>query len=134
MATKINPTLTKSIKEFSKNGRSIRSIKKTLSEGGHDVSVSTIYRVIKDIGKKRSAVARGKPIPKNKYPKKKCTKSVLKRIDNLTSKPNPPSQRAIAQRVNMSQPMVHKIIHQDLQKKVMKKAKVHRLRSEERRV
>ena len=72
--------------------------------------------------------ASGQDIPRNSYPSKKKNSATLKKIDRLTDKANPPTQREIANQCQISKSYVNTIIHQNFEKTVQKKAKLHTLK------
>ncbi|OXA63018.1 hypothetical protein Fcan01_00539 [Folsomia candida] len=103
MGPKIDPKVEASVKALSKANLSVR-------------------------GKRRQSIASGQGIARNACPSKKKNSATLKKIDRLTDKENPPSQRQIAKQCQISKSYVNTIIHRDLCKTVLRKAKLHALK------
>jgi hypothetical protein len=59
------------------------------------------------------------------------TEAKLKKLDNMTNQPNPPTQRAMAKKLNTCQYTVMHHIHTTLNKKKKKKPKVHSLNAQQ---
>ena len=92
-----------------------------------------MYKIINNDGKRRSILSATGVKPKNDYPCKKKTPALLRKIDSLVNKENPPSQNAIAKQCNITQPYVHRIIHQDLGNQVRRKPRCHQLKESHKR-
>ena len=103
---------------------SYRDVVKKLKVKGYFVSTMNVYNVVNSKGKQRKCEETGA-----KY--KKCrpcpivTPEVIKAIDQLTNRENVPTQSFIAQKVNVSQATVNRVIHDKLDKKTREKTKVH---------
>lgn len=111
-------------------------------------SYSQIINVLKEdniaISKKGIHCILGDPkitklyeVPAEKFTKKCHPKSVrkpelVKTIATLIDVENPPTQKTLAKRFKTSQTTIRKIISQDLQRKLKKKPKVHRMTSAHR--
>jgi len=90
------------------------------------VSKCLISKVLNSKGIKREAVAAGHIPPPRRSSRKVLTKTVLRKIDLLTSKENPPSQKQISHKVKVSRSSVGKALT-ILKKKLRRKIKVHQL-------
>ena len=108
------------------NKWSLRRIANHLKKLGHVVSHKTVSNVINKKGKKRQARENG-IIYKPSVRSRKVTKSMLVKLDRWTSNPNPLSQKEMAKRLGISQPLVSTIIKRDLKKITRKKLRVHYL-------
>lgn len=102
MGPKIDPKVEYTIKALSKVKTRGKDIQNILKESGNVIALSTIYNIINSEGKRRSAVASGRPVPKNNYLCKKKNKTLLRKIDRLTDQENPPSQRTIGNKSGIS--------------------------------
>lgn len=116
------------MKSFSGAGMGYKKIQKNLKEGGISLSLTAIRNIVLCVGKRRQDDAAGVLKPKNQYPSFKVISEVIKKVDRLTTKEYPPSQRDIGKMTGLSQTTVHKIIHNNLQKKTRKKTLVHVLK------
>ena len=108
---------------------SCRRIAKHLTEGRNSVSVATVSRVLRNIGKTREARQLGlvyKHLPRNQ----KLTNSKLKELDRMSSKPNPLSQENMARKLGVSQTTICVAIKQKLGKRTRVKRQVHALTTE----
>ena len=85
--------------------------KNRLKRLAHEVNRPTIHAVLSNKGIRRNAITKSLPVPKRQYPKKIWTKPLISKIDRLTSKENPPSQRQIAKECHVLQQTVFKVIH-----------------------
>ncbi len=90
------------------------------------ISQTAVFNIIHSKGKRRQAKAKGLPSPVKYQPPKVVTRDILKRVDLLTSKPNPPGQRRIGQLVNVSQTTVSRLVKK-LGKRIARKTRVHKL-------
>ncbi|OXA46652.1 Transposable element Tcb1 transposase [Folsomia candida] len=125
MGPKINPEVERSVLVLSKSGSSERDIQKRLQCSEIKLSTGAIHNIIHGVGIRREAKNAGLPIPPNNYPPVKASKTVIKKIDRLTSKENPPGQRTIAKAVNLSQGHISHIIKTKLHKKIHRKRSIH---------
>jgi hypothetical protein len=56
-------------------------------------------------------------------------KAMIRKVDLLTSKENPPTYKEMSKKLGISSPTIHKIIHQDLKKITHRKRVVHALKT-----
>ena len=126
MSREIPLELEHRIRQLSMNKWSLRRIANHLKKLGHVVSHKTVSNVINKKGKKRQARENG-IIYKPSVCSRKVTKSMLVKLDRWTSNPNPLSQKEMAKRLGISQPLVSTIIKRDLKKITRKKLRVHYL-------
>jgi hypothetical protein len=115
------------VKHFSKQGCSGSVIKNRLKTEGHVVSLNLIYKIINCEGIKRQAKASGRSVPPKNYPLSDHTKSIISKVNRLTSSKNPKTQQTIANRLGTSRRTVGRIIKNVLGKVKRKKTQVHRL-------
>lgn len=115
------------VRTLSKENFSKISIKNKLKEDDVDISISSISRILKNVGLKRQAILQGKPVPKYRRPPLKRTPGMVKKIKVLANRENPASYRAMKNKSGLSLGSIHKVIHQDLGLQTRKKSKVHRL-------
>ena len=106
-------------------------ISKRLKDEGILVSPSTCLRVIKGVGKRREARARGEQF-KHTRCRPKCTPAVLRRVRDLASRANPSSHSAMAQAVRLSKTRINQVIHKDLGLVSRKKPRLHALTDQQR--
>lgn len=126
MAPRLTPEEEGVIKTLSKLNYSYTAIIKYFKNQGRLVSKGTIHNVLKNKGHGREARSQGRlPSPQRRC-KKVLTRTVLKKIDLLTSKDNPLPQREVSRRVKVSQASVHRAI-KILGKKKRRKIRVHQL-------
>jgi hypothetical protein len=128
MGPKIDPSVERAVKTLSKAGFTGKDIQNQLNEGENRPRLSTIYDIIHNKGKRRVSIQKTGASPKNVYPCKKKTPALLRKINALTNKENPPSQNVMAKKLGISQGYVNRIIRKDLGKIVRRKVKVHRLK------
>ncbi|OXA41065.1 hypothetical protein Fcan01_23932 [Folsomia candida] len=103
MGHKINPEVEISVLILLRSGSSQRDIQKHLKCSDIQLSKGAIHKIIHGLRNKRNTINAGLPIPSNNDPPKKASKTVIRKIDRLTSKENPPGQRTIANMVKLSQ-------------------------------
>ena len=116
-----------SVRILSKANFSYPEIKAKLKEEDIDVSISTICRILKNIGIRRSAVRNKQPIPKFARPPIKRTTSVIQKVKRLVQTENPASHRSIQQQTSLTLPTISRVIHGDLCFVTRKKGRVHKL-------
>jgi len=126
MPKKIDPKVEGQVIGLSKAGSSQRSIVDTLRRDNIVISQRTVSRIINNVGNRRVLKAKGQPSPIKRQPCKVVTPRIVKRIDLLTQKENPPSQREIAHLVKVSQASVNAVIKK-LGKRLARKTRVHKL-------
>ncbi len=126
MTPPVSPELEAIIKTLFRLNYSYSMIIKEVKGQGFSLAKGTISKVLNNKGKKREAIAAGLPPPPRKYPRKVLTPTILKKIDLLTSKENPSSQKDIGRKVKVSTMSVNNAI-KILKKKLRRKTKVHQL-------
>ena len=104
----------------------VTRIREHLLKVGHNVSTSTIRRVILCIGFERNAKRSGQKYIK-KQPRTKVTSAIIRKIDNWTSGSNPKYQTYISKKVNISRRHVARVIKNDLEKNLTIKPRGQRL-------
>lgn len=124
---KISDRLEGVIKHLLRRGVKVKQIQEEVKSDGFDVSLSTIYRVKKNIGKER--VLSGTSGKKLKFPKacNKATPVVINKIKSMTRRVNPPTQREMAQKLGISVGTVNRVINDVIKAKLRKKSRVHQL-------
>lgn len=115
------------VKRLSKENYTKTAIKSKLKEEDIDISVSTITRMLQNIGIRRRALSQKKPVPKFKRRPIKRKPAMVNKIRQLVEKENPASYRHIKSKTSLSLRTIHKVIHNDLNNVTRKKAKVHKL-------
>lgn len=115
------------VKRLSKENYTKTAIKNKLKEEDIDISVKTITRMLQNVGIRRRALSRKKPVPKFKRRPIKRTPAMVNKIRQMAEKENPASYRHIQSKTSLSLPTIHKVIHTDLNNLSRKKTKVHRL-------
>jgi len=128
MPKKLNSEVEYLTRNYSREGLSIRAIVKKLEASDHQISKSTVSNIVNCIGNRRNHKLVGMSSPKKPQPSKKVTKDILRKIDLLTDKENPPSQSFIAKKFNLAQTTVSFVIRKKLGKKIKKKTVVHALK------
>jgi hypothetical protein len=119
---KLTPTESEiDVKRLSKEKYSYRQIKNKLKEEDVDVSISTICRILKNIGIRRTATSNKQLVPKYRTSPIKRTPEVLKKVKALAEKENPATRRDIQKQTSLSLDTIHKIIHTDLKLETKKK-------------
>src|SRR5579875_3886036 len=84
------------IKHFYNGGFSHRKIADKLKGSGFVVSRTSVSRVLNNVGKKRQQKSAGLSSPTKVQPSLKLNPPVLKKINCLISRENPPTQKFIA--------------------------------------
>lgn len=118
------------IKHLLIRGLKPSQILREVKEDGYKVSLSTIYRVKKNIGKERSLASTSNTGQRKvKFPRSctQATPDVVKKIRTMIQRVNPPTQREMAHNLHISLGTVNRVIHEVLQCKLRKKCKVHQL-------
>lgn len=85
-----------------------------------------ITKVLKNQGKNREALFAGLQPPPNRYARKVLTTTVLRKIELLTSKENPPTQTQISKKVKVSVSSLNRAT-KILKKRIRRKTRVHQL-------
>lgn len=125
MQKKLPVEVERLILALSEQGMTQNDVKKALLGQGYSVGLKTIYNVLHCIGERREARQQGFSTPPKPHPRPKRTKALLRKIDLLTSKENPPSQDCMAKRFSVSQRTTGRVIHKDLGKKTHQKHELH---------
>lgn len=128
MPKTINPECEPLVKAFSKDGLSIRAIKKKLQLSGFSISKSTVANIINNVGVFRQSSLLGQNTPSKSYPFRLRTPELVKKVCQLTNKENPESQRNIAKLCGVSQTTINKVIKVDPKKVTRRKTKLHVLK------
>lgn len=92
---------------LSEAGLTQRSIVSRLKQKGIAISQRSVSNIVNNNGKRRQAKAKGLSSPVKVQPAKVVNPGIVRRIDVLTSKENPPSQRELSRRVGVSLSTVH---------------------------
>ena len=129
----IKSDLETDIKRLSKENYSYRGIQNKLKEEDVDVSLSSICRILNGIGISRQAGINGEKKPKKRSTPIKRTPEMIKKIKDYVTKESPMSHRDIKKETSLSLQTINKIIHKDLNLKIRKKVKVHRLLPEHKK-
>jgi hypothetical protein len=116
------------INHFSSSGLSYKAIVDKVKLSGHKISKTTVHNVVHGIGKTRTCRNIGLPSPKKSYPSKTVSKPMIRKVDIMTDKENPPTQTAMADKLKVSRRTIGRIIKEKLGKKVKKKTAVHALK------
>jgi len=115
------------VKTLSSEGFSNRLIQKRLLVKGHKVSLGSIIIIINSVGEIRQDGKFKGVVNRTGQVQPARTPALIKRVDLLTSKENPPSQNQMAQVLKTSPTTILRIIRENLVKVKRFKAKVHRL-------
>ena len=115
------------VKRLSKENYSKTAIKNKFKEEDIDISISTITRILENVGIRRRALSEKKPVPKFNRPPIKRTVTMVTKVKSLAGKENPASYRHIQKQTGLTLHTIHRIIHQDLNKETKKKTRVHKL-------
>ena len=110
-----------------KQNMSYRKIVKTVKEMGYSISVASIHRIKHCKGISRNLPL--KPGEKRTIPKRctAATPDVIRKIDRMIKRVNPPSQGEMANSCGVSLGTVNRIINCLLKAKLRKKRPVHKL-------
>ena len=106
---------------------SYEKIRNKLLESDISVSLSTIIRIIKNDKRDRSSHPRSPRKFGNQNLPSARISSNIKKVASAIKKPNPPTQRAMAIKLGISQTSINTILKQDLGQKLRKKRRVHSL-------
>ena len=128
MPKKIDPEVEGRVKALSGLGLTLEVIVDTLKGDNIIISKSCVHNIVSGKGKRRQAKLQGLPSPVKVQPPKKVTTAMMRRLDLLTSRENPKSQRELARSLQVSQPHVCRLIKK-LRKRVARKTRVHKLTS-----
>lgn len=109
---------------------STRDIRKKLLQDKIVLSQTAINNIVKCVGKRRFAKSIGQKSPVKRQPLKESNRKALRRVDLLTRKENPPSQRQMQKDVGIPRTSIQRIIKR-LGKRVAFKTTVHSLNSKQ---
>jgi hypothetical protein len=112
------------IKALFEEGYKSCSLSVKLRKLGYDISHMSVSNVIRGIGKRREAAAKGEVFKLN-YQRPARTKMMLLNLKDLNNCENPKSQRIMAIKCNTPQTTINRAIHDDLNLKTQRKSKVH---------
>lgn len=126
MPKKLAPEVEGAILTLSKLKYSRSMIRKKLRKQNYIVSEGTISNVINCVGERRQAKSTGQRSPVKRQPLKPSNQSALKKIDLMTQKENPPSQKQIAVKAGVPFGSVSRLIKK-LGKRTAHKTTVHTL-------
>jgi hypothetical protein len=127
MPKKLAPEVDALIFAFSKMGFSRRQVQSKLKEQNITVSDKTVSNVLNSIGYRRNHKSVGLSSPKKEQPRTVRTRALIQKIDNLTNKKDPPTQRAMAASLGVSVGTVNNVLCEDLGATARKKRRVHKL-------
>ena len=127
MPKKISDWLEGYITALSEEGYSYSRIVERCKQKGHAVSKASISNVINQKGKERKAALQGTKLGPKPHPAPKRTKVCIRKVKTMAMQENPPTQRVMAQKCQVSQRTINKIIHKDLKLQKKFKSKVHAL-------
>ena len=115
------------IKTLSSEGHGPKVILKRLKGQGISTNLSSIYRIRKCIGDKRQKRAQNLPLTPKSHPRRVRSNLLIKKVNQLTSMENPPSQNYMDKQLQVSPRTIRRVIHEDLGKVTHRKVKVHAL-------
>src|SRR5665811_1677922 len=95
MSKKLDPEVEYLVRPYSRGGLSQRKIVETLKASGHKISKTCVFNIVNCIGNRRNHKLFGLPSPQKTQPSRTVTKAMIHKIDVLTLKENPQSQRFI---------------------------------------
>ena len=121
------------IKTLSKPDYSYSRIIREVKGQGFALSKSLISKLLNNNGKKRAAVAAGLPPPPKRQPLKVLDSTVLRKINLLTSKENPPTQKQFSSIVKVSKSSLGRAI-KTLKKIVRRKTRMHQLTEKHKKI
>lgn len=134
MGRKVDPYVEQRVKVLSNRGMTYKRVRKVMKSEGFTVSDCAIHRIRKCKGIHRRAQAFGLVTPPPKRTPVKVKKRDLEKLKKMTSEENPPSQRAMASRLAISQSHINKLIRTKLGKTIRKKTKVHVLTERHKKI
>src|SRR6266704_1735897 len=99
------------VKAFSAEGHPQKVIVAKVKKAGGTVSQSTISRILRSDGEKWKACSENrKPKPRTR-PRPVRSKTLIRKVNQLTSKENPPSQYEMSRRLGASRTTIQNIIN-----------------------
>ncbi len=117
----ISPEVETTVKVVSEEKNSQTVIKDKLKAKGTDISMSTISRILNNIGISRQAAIRGEKKPKYRRPPSKRTQWAINKVKGYVKKKTPETYRHIRSKTGLSLATINRIIHEDLTLKTRKK-------------
>lgn len=123
----LDPEVEGAIKALSKEKCTHRIIHLKLKAMGYSVSLSSISRVLNNVGKAREAKVNQIKIKLYQRQRTSRTPVVVQKVKQMISKQNPPTQEMMAIRTNVSRTTIRNVIKDELGMKIKKKVKVHTL-------
>ena len=94
-----------------------KSIVEKNKRSGVKISKTAVFSIINCIGKRRNHKLVGLPSPNISQHKKIGESEIIRKVDLMTNKENPPSHRNTAKALKVSKTTVGRVIHEDLSKK-----------------
>lgn len=128
MYGQMTPEVERSILELSKQKWGRTAIVEYLKTRNISVSERSVYNVIHKVGKTRKFYANKENVAPKRVSTPRRNRVAVQKVAKIIKNPNPPSQREIAKRCNVSQRTVNNIIHQYLDKKTFRKTRLHVLK------
>jgi AraC-like DNA-binding protein len=113
------------------HGMSSRKIPGALLEMGMTASKTTALRVIRKFKLENQGVA--KPVKRlgTQCLPSKRTKDLIRKVDRATDKADPPTLKQLAQRYEVSQPTIQRILKDNLGAELRRKTRTHALSNEQ---
>jgi methylphosphotriester-DNA--protein-cysteine methyltransferase len=109
------------------HGLSGQKIVDQLKNTGVFSSKSTVNRIIKEFYLEQSGVTKPAKRLATQCSPVKRTKDLIRKVDRITNKANPPSQRQLAERYGVSRSTIRRILKDDLGAELRRKRKTHAL-------
>jgi transposase len=127
MPAKISSEIRAAILAHHQHGLSCRKIISVLTDFKPTPSRATVARVIREYQLERQGIVKGpKSLGPQNLPSKR-TKELVRKIDKATDKANPPTQKQLAQRYEVSASTIRRILNEDIGAKLRKKCRTHAL-------
>jgi methylphosphotriester-DNA--protein-cysteine methyltransferase len=109
------------------HGLSGQKIVDQLKNTGIFSSKSTVNRIVKEFYLDQSGVIKPAKRLATQCSPVKRTKELIRKVDRITNKANPPTQRQLAERYGVSRSTIRRILKDDLGAELMRKRKTHAL-------
>ena len=93
-----------------KTKHTYRSIQNELKAMGYSISLGSIKNIRYNIGYQRQNINAGFPMPKFRYRRNLTTPNVIRKINSMIAKVNPPTQREMSSMLGISKGTVYNII------------------------
>jgi len=130
MIKSIDPKVEYAILTLSKNGFTHRKIQEQLEHDGYKISLGTISNVMNKVGLRRNSGVLNEKMSYKTKPRTARTTQIIKKVKIAINTPNPPTQNQLSRKLKVSQAVINRIIHEDLNCVTRKKTKVHKLKLE----